>query len=198
MPADKKASGWPEVFLKWIEAVALRLAPLLVLFALFGCVVLTVRWLRAASPPAGPTVIVLGPDAKGVERKVFAADSLFEYKSKALNPKSEREIADFAAQLRDSHVAQVIVIGHTDRIGGAAYNTRLSQARAEAVREALLRSGLRADRVLAVGIGNRMPATAKDECPGTDKDATTIACLAKDRRVEVWTRTAADPAPPAE
>ena len=189
-------SGWDR-FLQWLEAVSLRLTPLVVLFALFACVILTVRSLRPRPPPATP-VIVLGPDAPtGVERKVFAADSLFDFGSKTLNPKSAHELEEFGAQLKAAGVEQIVVVGHTDRIGTQAVNNELSQGRANAVRDAILKNaGIGAASVLAVGIGDRMPITPKDGCPGAGRDAATIACLSKDRRVEVWTKAAT--AKPAE
>ena len=192
MAAGDSDPGWAGRLLQWGETVSLRLTPLLVLLTLFGCVILTVKWLRPTPPTSStPTVIVLGPDApQGVERKVFAADSLFEFNSSTLNEKSEREVEDFAARLKADGVEQIIVVGHTDRIGTNAANNGLSQARANAVRAAILKSGISADSVFAIGIGNRMPVTARDECPGTQRDAATIACLSKDRRVEVWTKAA--------
>ena len=189
--ADESGSGW-HGFLRWLEAVSLRLTPLVVLLALFACVILTVRWLRPPPRLATP-VIVLGPEVPtGVERKVFAADSLFDFGSKTLNPASAHELDEFGARLKAAGVEQIVVVGHTDRIGTQAVNNELSQGRANAVRDAILKNaGIDPAAVLAVGIGDRMPVTTPAECPGSGRDGATIACLSKDRRVEVWTKAAA-------
>jgi outer membrane protein OmpA-like peptidoglycan-associated protein len=67
------------------------------------------------------------------------------------------------AQLKLNEVADVltkqdpdsklVVEGHTDSQGGAAYNQELSQRRAQSVREYLVSRGIAADRVTAQGFG---------------------------------------------
>ena len=52
--------------------------------------------------------------------------------------------------------------GHTDARGAAAYNQRLSAARAEAVAHFLVQRGVAADRVQAVGRGSSEPANPRD------------------------------------
>jgi len=78
----------------------------------------------------------------------------------------------------------ILVIGHTDRIGTAAYNQKLSLRRANAVMEYLVSQGIEQRRISAEGRGETQPVTKPGECtgPGSKK---LIACLQPDRRVEV-------------
>ena len=65
--------------------------------------------------------------------------------------------------------------GHTDNIGSASYNQELSQKRAEAVREYLMKAGISPSRLKAVGYGFRKPVASNDTPQGR----------AKNRRVEL-------------
>lgn len=61
----------------------------------------------------------------------------------------------------------VIIEGHTDSTGTLAMNDRLSQQRAEAVREYFVASGvLNADKVVAIGYGAKRPLAANDSPEG--------------------------------
>ncbi len=73
---------------------------------------------------------------------------------------------------------EVIIIGHTDRVGSVAQNDALSLQRAERVRQVLLGLGIPADRVTAVGRGEREPLV-----PTEDQVAEP-----RNRRVEVTVR----------
>ena len=50
-----------------------------------------------------------------------------------------------------------MIEGHTNRVGPADYNLRLSDARANAVREAIVERGTDADRVSSIGYGESKP-----------------------------------------
>jgi OmpA-OmpF porin, OOP family len=52
-------------------------------------------------------------------------------------------------------VPDLVVIGHTDTVGSAAFNDTLSRQRAEVVRSALVARGIAADRIVVVGRGER-------------------------------------------
>jgi outer membrane protein OmpA-like peptidoglycan-associated protein len=54
-------------------------------------------------------------------------------------------------------VPDVLVIGHTDKVGNDAYNDALSKARAEVVRKALAERGVAAENMVLVGRGKREP-----------------------------------------
>jgi outer membrane protein OmpA-like peptidoglycan-associated protein len=61
--------------------------------------------------------------------------------------------------------ANIEVAGHTDSRGSDAYNMKLSQQRAEAVRNYLVSKGIAADRLSAKGYGESQPVAgnATDE-----------------------------------
>jgi OOP family OmpA-OmpF porin len=54
-------------------------------------------------------------------------------------------------------VPRIVVTGHTDLSGSVAYNQRLSERRAEAVRQALVREGLTAGAISTIGRGKTQP-----------------------------------------
>jgi outer membrane protein OmpA-like peptidoglycan-associated protein len=62
------------------------------------------------------------------------------------------------------------VEGHTDSVGKNAFNYRLSEQRAEAVRDYLIAQGLDRDRVTAGGFGKMMPVANNDTAIGRQKN----------------------------
>ncbi|MFK8016018.1 MAG: OmpA family protein, partial [Gammaproteobacteria bacterium] len=81
----------------------------------------------------------------------------FAYKSNALDADSARALEELAATLLASPRAGVRITGYTDNIGGAAYNTRLSERRALVVADFLMARGVRADQVEVIGLGPTDP-----------------------------------------
>ena len=78
----------------------------------------------------------------------------------------------------------IIAVGHTDRFGSDAYNQKLSEKRAAAVKAYLVSKGIEANRIYTEGKGKKNPVTKPDQCPGP-KSKKTIACLQPDRRVDI-------------
>ncbi|MDX2218114.1 MAG: OmpA family protein [Burkholderiales bacterium] len=71
-------------------------------------------------------------------------------------PESREEIARILNELKGRPAPDIVVIGHTDTVGGEAANDRLSLQRAERVRELLIKPlGLTPDRIEATGRGKR-------------------------------------------
>ena len=85
------------------------------------------------------------------------------------------KIADFMKR----HPEQKVVIeGHTDSLGAAGYNKRLSQRRAEAVRASLINQfGIAGDRVEAVGYGEEQPVAGNDTKEGRQANRRVVAEL---------------------
>jgi outer membrane protein OmpA-like peptidoglycan-associated protein len=70
---------------------------------------------------------------------------------------SKRSIDGVFAEIAKRPVPDVLVIGHTDKVGNDAFNDALSRQRAEVVRATLVARGIAADNVVVVGRGKREP-----------------------------------------
>lgn len=95
-----------------------------------------------------------------------------------LTAESRVELEKVFGELRRRPLPDVMVIGHTDTVGGLAYNDRLSLARAERLREMLISLGIPADRIQAAGRGKRELLVPTDE----------NVSEARNRRVEISVR----------
>jgi len=78
----------------------------------------------------------------------------------------------------------VLVTGHTDPIGTQQYNQKLSERRADAVRDYLVSKGVPKDKIETLGMGKTQPVVGLASCPQKNFKEK-IACLQPDRRVEV-------------
>jgi outer membrane protein OmpA-like peptidoglycan-associated protein len=83
--------------------------------------------------------------------------------SDEFTPESKAEIAKMFREIGSHPAPEVIVVGHTDRVGSLAYNDALSLRRAERVRNDLVQMGVRADQVRAAGRGEREPLVPTED-----------------------------------
>jgi outer membrane protein OmpA-like peptidoglycan-associated protein len=82
----------------------------------------------------------------------------FDFDEATIDPGSQPILDEVAQALKDHpEILSVEVQGHTDEQGTQEYNKRLSQRRADAVRQALVRRGIAADRLSAKGYGREVP-----------------------------------------
>jgi len=127
------------------------------------------------------TVAGMSVDAKGCPSLFQASQPLvllgvnFETGKAVLLPSSKGVLDQVAQSLVDNPDVNVEVGGHTDHIGSAAANLRLSEARANAVRDYLIGKGVAAGRMTAKGYGEDNPVA----------DNATVAGRAANRRVEL-------------
>lgn len=131
----------------------------------------------AAQAPAAPPIVAAAPQ---VTRITLDADALFDFDKATLRPAGRAKLDALAQQLKGLTPEKVSATGHTDRLGPAAYNQRLSVQRANAVRDYLVSQGVPANLIETQGKGASEPVT-KDCKAG----AGLVACLQPDRRVEV-------------
>ena len=133
---------------------------------------------ETTTAPAAPAV------APAREKVTLAADALFDFDKATLRPDGKAALDEVVAKAQQLVLEVVIAVGHADRIGSAAYNQKLSEKRAAAVKEYLVSKGIPANRIYTEGKGSKQPVTKPGQCKGP-KSPKVIACLQPDRRVEV-------------
>ena len=79
----------------------------------------------------------------------------FEEGSTVVLKDSKNTLMELFAEVAKRQAAEVEIIGHTDTLGKASDNDRLSEERAQAVREMLIAQGLKSNFIRAVGRGSR-------------------------------------------
>lgn len=134
------------------------------------------------APPAPmPAPVVEPPPAPKFEKYTLSATELFTFDSSAVNlPQAKLE--EIATAVKGPGSPQKIVItGYTDRLGSEAYNQKLSERRALAVKDYIVSKGVASDRLVAEGKGEADPVV---QCDDKNK-AALIKCLAPNRRVEI-------------
>ena len=129
----------------------------------------------APRPPPAPAP----PPAP--ERITLQASKLFTFGSAKLQP-PQPELDRYAQALTNNPQAgSVVITGHTDRLGSATSNQKLSQERADSVKAYLVTQGVDSSRLKARGAGSSKPLVI---CEQTRR-AVLIDCLEPNRRVEV-------------
>jgi outer membrane protein OmpA-like peptidoglycan-associated protein len=83
--------------------------------------------------------------------------------SDELTPQSRAELDNVFAELKRRPLPDIVVIGHTDTVGGLTYNDQLSLARAKRMREMLITLGIPAERIEAAGRGKREPLVPTED-----------------------------------
>ncbi|MEN1728833.1 MAG: OmpA family protein, partial [Pseudomonadota bacterium] len=65
---------------------------------------------------------------------------------------------------------RIRIEGHTDASGPATVNQRISQERAESVRDTLVAMGIDADRIQAMGMGEDFPIASNEDADGRTRN----------------------------
>ncbi len=99
----------------------------------------------------------------------------FKYKSFEVTDISKEEVLMLADFLNNNTTYNIRVIGYTDNKGSRAYNKKLSQKRANAIKNMLIKNKVSANRISSVGMGEANPIADNDSENGR----------AKNRRIEV-------------
>ena len=133
---------------------------------------------RAVAPPPAAAVV---PAAQKV---TLAADALFDFDKAVLRPEGKAKLDKLVGDVKGIKLEVIIAVGHADRFGSDAYNQKLSEKRAAAVKAYLVGKGIEPNRVYTEGKGEKQPITKPGQCKGP-KSKKTIACLQPDRRVDI-------------
>src|SRR4051812_25087802 len=113
----------------------------------------------------------------------FETEPLFGLGGSAINADQRVKLDELVSSLKGSNIESISVVGHADRIGGKAYNQKLSERRAESVNRYLASKGIQADRIHTEGRGLTEPVSG-DVCRNV-RGKKLITCLQPDRRVDV-------------
>jgi OOP family OmpA-OmpF porin len=104
--------------------------------------------------PRGTAVDALGCPRKG---SVTLKGVNFEFNSATLTGDSRPLLDEVATDLKKHPRLRIEMEGHTDSVGADAYNLKLSQQRADAVRQYLVSQGVAASQLTAKGYGEARP-----------------------------------------
>ncbi len=142
------------------------------------------------APPAqpAPAPVVAAPMPIPVplvpQKMSYSSDALFAFDKSSLNNEGMNMLDELALQLQGASYDVIQVTGHTDRMGTAAYNQKLSLKRATVVGDYLVSRGVSATAIDAIGMGEKQPVIAVTDCLRGNRSVR-ITCLAPDRRVDV-------------
>lgn len=124
--------------------------------------------------PTPKIVTVNSPEVRIEEKIVITQKIHFAFNSAAIRPISYPILDDVISILMSNpHLARVQVEGHTDFIGGDAYNQRLSQQRANSVVQYLLNKGIGRERLIPMGFGESRPIADNNTDEGRAKNRRT-------------------------
>lgn len=118
----------------------------------------------------------------------LAGDVTFEFDKAAIRPAAEATLDRLAELIKAGSAGEIIVEGHTDAKGDDAYNKRLSEQRASAVKLYLTQKGVDPHRIKTIGLGELRPVAPNAKPDGRDDEEG----RQRNRRVEVILPTSSD------
>ena len=101
---------------------------------------------------------------------VNVSDVLFDTGSAGLTPGAREKLAKVAGVIASHPGLNISVEGHTDSVGDAQYNQRLSEERAGSVRDYLIRQGVPTGTVGTSGFGESAPVASNGTAAGRQQN----------------------------
>ncbi len=128
-------------------------------------------------PPSAPPAVKPPPPPPKpvVEKATLKGDTLFDFDKSVVKPEGKKVLDGLVTQANALNLEVIIAVGHADSVGTDAYNQKLSERRAAAVKAYLVSKGIPANRVYTEGKGEKSPVA----------DNKTKEGRSKNRRVEV-------------
>jgi outer membrane protein OmpA-like peptidoglycan-associated protein len=97
-------------------------------------------------------------------------DVLFDFNKYTLKPGAREKMAKVSGILLAYPGLKLQLEGHTDSVGGDDYNLKLSQARADAVRDFLAEQGVPPANITSIGLGKADPVSSNDTAEGRQQN----------------------------
>ncbi len=119
-----------------------------------------------------PAPAVVAPVAEKLE---FAADAFFDHDKSIVKKEGKEKLSKLASDISGLDVEVIVCVGHTDSTGTEAYNQKLSERRANAVKSYLVSQGVDGEKIVTEGKGELQPIANNATKEGR----------AKNRRVEI-------------
>ena len=143
-----------------------------------------VKKAEAAPAPVAPASAPVATPKPAAKKVTLSADALFDFDKAVLRDEGKAKLDKLSEDVKGLNLEVIIATGHADRFGTDAYNQKLSEKRAQAVKAYLTDKGIEANRIFAEGKGKTQPVTKPGDCKGP-KSKKVIACLQPDRRVDI-------------
>jgi outer membrane protein OmpA-like peptidoglycan-associated protein len=116
----------------------------------------------------------LKPGGNVVLKNIFFDTNKFE-----LLPPSITELTSLLQLMQANTTISIEIQGHTDNVGNAADNQKLSLQRAKAVYDYLVNNKIEADRLSFRGFGSTLPVAKNDTAEGRQKNRRTSFVITK-------------------
>jgi outer membrane protein OmpA-like peptidoglycan-associated protein len=117
-------------------------------------------------PAPGPGEVYTEPFKVSVKfepAKTYTLDNVhFDFGKATLRAESFTELEELISYLKNKDDIKVEIAGHTDNVGKEADNLKLSQQRADAIRNYVIKKGIAAARIIAKGYGASDPVADND------------------------------------
>jgi outer membrane protein OmpA-like peptidoglycan-associated protein len=105
-----------------------------------------------------------------IEKPFILDDVQFTTGNAVLTPESHARLDELVEYMTHKPTSTIQISGHTDNVGKKAVNKKLSQQRADAVRDYLVSKGIDASRIKSVGYGDEKPIAPNDTPDGRRKN----------------------------
>lgn len=118
-------------------------------------------------------------EGKFLYSMVLSDDSVkFPTNGSELSPEAETRLQDFANKLKsDNKNVYLEIQGHTDSTGSPAYNMKLGEERAEAVRLFMNRQGIPLNRMSTISYGATSPVSPNDNPTGRSQNRRVVVIV---------------------
>jgi outer membrane protein OmpA-like peptidoglycan-associated protein len=136
------------------------------------------RTFRQIAGIAAGLLLLASWNSQAVAPVIFPLDIKFDTDKATIKPgaHNDQEFKKLTDELKNYPYSMVEIEGYTDSSGSSASNQKLSEERAEAVRQRIIqRGGIASNRIKAVGFGETKPAVSNSKAAGRTQNRRVIA-----------------------